>query len=243
MQVFVKKSACLLYALHSLKKQNAHLTFLVVENGETHIKLILKLFSSEKTARQSWARLVWVSLHFFLSLIQQWHFCSFQTCLVSKMSAGYFHWQKSRCYVCLFMKNVCIAVFPSRAENKQMKTSSGRWLLCTWSGATFCLWSLCLFFPQNDATSSPLTVSGAFLMSPLRAPGAVLPLHSQIKPPALVLTITFLGNASCPSVTQPTSSWVLGRWFSLVSVITKHRLITFSQDGWWFSCPAAPLGW
>lgn len=37
-----------------------------------------------------------------------------------------------------------------------------------------------LFLSQDDATNSCLAVSGASLMPPLRAPGAVLPLHSQI---------------------------------------------------------------
>lgn len=34
--------------------------------------------------------------------------------------------------------------------------------------------------PQDNATNSCLAVSGASLMPPLRAPGAVSPLHSQI---------------------------------------------------------------
>lgn len=37
-----------------------------------------------------------------------------------------------------------------------------------------------LFLPPNDATNSPLVVSGASLMFSLRAPEAVLPLLSQI---------------------------------------------------------------
>lgn len=82
-------------------------------------------------------------------------------------------------------------------------------------------------------------------MSALRAPGAVLPLPSQIEPPALVPTIAFLGNAPVPQWPSPQAAECLGGAFPLSQLSRSTgnwRLITFSQDGWWFSCLTQVIG-
>lgn len=66
------------------------------------------------------------SLHFFLSLIQQWYFCSSQTWLVSKMPAVLFSLAKQwMLWVFIYEEWPCCCVFPSTAENKQLKPAAG----------------------------------------------------------------------------------------------------------------------
>ena len=92
------------------------------------------------------------------------------------MSVGLFSLAK-KWVLCMYISEewpYCY-VFPSTAANKQLEMVSLHMALSLFLPAKPLLLLL-----QNDATNCPLAVSGASLMSPLRAPGAALPLRSQI---------------------------------------------------------------
>lgn len=113
------------------------------------------------------------SFFLFLNLPQQRYFCS---SLVSKMSSGLFPlWEK---WVwCVFIYEECLycCLFLSMVENKQRELASLHVVLSLFLPA-----KPLLSLPCRDATNSPPAVSGTSLASPLRAPGAVLLLCSQI---------------------------------------------------------------
>lgn len=118
-------------------------------------------------------------------------------------------------------------VFPSTAENKQLKTSSGRWFLCTWF--SFCLQSIPVFSPKT----MPLTLAWSLvLLSCL--------LWELL---GLLCHFTLRTVPQCPCLCS-VDLFGGGLLLCQTSLSTDNlRLITSSQNGRWASCPAASLRW
>lgn len=118
-------------------------------------------------------------------------------------------------------------VFPSTAENKQLKTSSGRWFLCTWF--SFCLQSIHIFSPRM----MPLTLAWSLVFLS-RLLWELLGLFCHF---------TLRQVPRCPSLC---SADLFGGGFPLPQSslsMDNLRLVTSSQNGRWPSCPAASFRW